>query len=126
MAVECESSVVPNSRASSILPLAREYVLPESLIYTDEYYAYGRLGSEGYRHRRIRHSAHVYVEGDTHTQAIDGFFGLVKNAISGVHHGVSHKWLQGYLNEYAWRWNRRGEDNTMFYDLLDAAADSRS
>ncbi len=119
------ASVVPNSRASSILPLAREYVLPESLIYTDEYYAYGQLGRTGYQHRRIRHSAHVYVEGDVHTQTIDGFFGLVKNAIRGVHHGVSHKWLQGYLNEYAWRWNRRGDGNTMFRDLLDEAASSR-
>ena len=42
-------SVVPNSRASTILPLAREYVLPPSLIYTDEYFAYTRLGKEGYR-----------------------------------------------------------------------------
>jgi transposase len=119
------ASVVPNSRASTILPLAREYVLPDSLIYTDEYRAYDRLGREGYTHRRIKHSARVYVEGDTHTQTIDGFFGLFKNAVRGVHHGVSHKWLQGYLNEYVWRWNRRGEDNTMFRDLLDAAATSR-
>lgn len=22
-------------------------------------------------------------------------------------HAVSHKWLQGYINEYAWRYNRR-------------------
>ena len=40
----------------------------------------------------------------------------------GVHHGVSEQWLQGYLNEYAWRYNRRGPRNTMFRDLLDAAA----
>ena len=119
------ASVVRNSRASTILPLAREYVMPASLIYTDEYKGYDRLGKEGYTHKRINHSAKVYVEGDTHTQTIDGFFGLFKNAIRGVHHGVSHKWLQGYLNEYCWRYNRRGldpRDNTMFRDLLDAAA----
>jgi transposase-like protein len=116
------ASVVPNSRASTILPLAREYVLPASLIYTDEYHGYKRLGQEGYTHKRINHSAKVYVEGDTHTQTIDGFFGLFKNAVRGVHHGVSHKWLQGYLNEYVWRYNRRGWENTMFRDLLDEAA----
>lgn len=116
------ASVVPNSRASTILPLAREYVLPETLIYTDEYKAYTRLGREGYTHRRIKHMARVYVEGDTHTQTIDGFFGLVKNAIRGVHHGVSHKWLQGYLNEYVWRWNRREQPRAMFLDLIDSAA----
>ncbi len=116
------ASVVPNSRASTILPLAREYVLPPSLIYTDEYFAYNRLGKEGYRHRRIKHMARVYVQGDVHTQTIDGFFGLVKNAIRGVHHGVSHKWLQGYLNEYVWRWDRRKQPRAMFLDLLDSAA----
>jgi transposase len=120
------ASVVPNSRASTILPLAREYVLPDSLIYTDEYVPYTRLGREGYIHRRIKHAARVYVEGDTHTQTIDGFFGLFKNAVRGVHHGVSHKWLQGYLNEYVWRYNRRKQETgPMFWDLLDAAA-SRS
>ena len=117
-----KASVVPNSRASTILPLAREYVFPESLIYTDEYYAYERLGREYKGHRRIKHKARVYVEGDVHTQTIDGFFGLVKNAVRGVHHGVSHKWLQGYLNEYVWRWNRRGDGNTMFRDLLAETA----
>jgi len=86
------ASVVPNSRPATLLPLAREYVLPDTLIYTDEWVAYQRLGRMGYTHRRIRHSAKVYVQGDTHTQTIDGFFGLFKNAVRGVHHGVSHKW----------------------------------
>jgi transposase len=116
------ATVVPNSRASTILPLAREYVLPESLIYTDEYIPYMRLGREGYTHRRIKHKARIYVEGDTHTQTIDGWFGLVKNAIRGVHHGVSHKWLQGYLNEYAFRYNRRDEPHRILQDMLAASA----
>ena len=116
------ASVVPNSRAATILPLAREYVLPPSLIYTDEYHAYKRLGHEGYTHRRIKHEARVYVEGDTHTQTIDGFFGLFKNAVRGVHHGVSHKWLQGYLNEYVFRYNRRREPQRILRDMLTASA----
>ena len=120
------ASVVPNSRASTILPLAREYVLPESLVYTDEYAAYEQLGRTGYEHYSIKHSARVYVQGDVHTQTIDGFFGLFKNALRGVHHGVSHKWLQGYLNEYCWRYNNRGHRNTMFRDLLTQAASTVS
>jgi transposase len=83
---------------------------------------YDRLGDKGYRHRRIRHTARVYVEGDVHTQTIDGFFGMVKDAIRGVHHGVSAKWLQGYLNEYAWRWNHRDDTAPQFKTLLARAA----
>ena len=39
----------------------------------------------------------MYVEGDTHTQTIDGFFGLLKTGVRGAHHAVSRKWLQRYL-----------------------------
>jgi transposase len=82
------------------------------------------LTEVGNIHRRINHSARIYVDGDVHTQTVDGFFALVKNAIRGTHHGVSAKWLQGYLNEYAWRWNRRDSDSPMFRDLIGLAAET--
>ncbi len=47
-----KASVVPNSRASTIEPKAREYVLPGSMVFTDEYKVYERLGKKGYTHRR--------------------------------------------------------------------------
>lgn len=51
---------------------------------------------------------------------------MLKDAIRGVHHGVSERWLPGYINEYVWRWNNReDEDNpgfAMFQALLQNAA----
>jgi predicted RNA-binding Zn-ribbon protein involved in translation (DUF1610 family) len=35
---------------------------------------------------------------------------------------VSRKWLQPYLDEYAWRYNQRREPRGMFLALLDNAA----
>jgi transposase-like protein len=99
---------------------AREFVLPESTIYTDQYEGYLKLGDK-YRHRRINHSARVYVDGDTHTQTIEGFWSLTKNGIRGVYHSVSKKHLQGYLNEYAWRYNHRDDREAMFRLLLKRA-----
>jgi hypothetical protein len=116
------AEVTPDSRRKTLEGKVREYVLPETLIYTDEWVGYSGLEEAGYRHRRIRHTAKVYVEGDVHTQTIDGFFALLKNGIKATHHGVSAKWLQGYCNEYAWRWNRRNNGRAMFLDLIDAAA----
>ena len=46
----------------------------------------------------------------------------VKRGIGGTHHAVSAKHLQGYLNEYVWRYNRRGEAKSMFEELLLRAA----
>ncbi|MCA1707801.1 MAG: IS1595 family transposase, partial [Actinobacteria bacterium] len=100
---------------------AQSYILPGSMVFTNEYKAYERLGKKGCTHRRINHHARVYVDGDVHTQTIDGFFGLFKTGVRGAHHAVSHKWLQGYLNEWTWRWNRRESDVPMFRDLLDEA-----
>lgn len=36
----------------------------------------------------------------------------------------THKWLQGYLNEYAWRYNRRHDEGSMFHALLAQAVRS--
>lgn len=115
------ATIIPDSRGKTVLSKTIEYVLPRSLVYTDEWVGYDQLGRLGYTHKRIKHKARVYVQGDTHTQTIDGFFGLLKNGIRATHHGVSHKWLQGYLNEYAWRWNRRDNGRSMFHDLLATA-----
>ena len=100
---------------------AREFVLPESTIYTDEWDAYKTLGRDGYTHKRIKHKARIYVDGDTHTQSIEGFWSLTKNGIRGVYHSVSKKHLQGYLNEYAWRYNHRDNPRAMFRLLLQRA-----
>jgi transposase-like protein len=116
------AEVVPDSRASTVVPRAQQYILPGSMVFTDEFFAYERLGKTGYTHRRIKHKARIYVEGNVHTQTIDGFFGNMKSGIRGNYHAVSHKWLQGYVNEYVWRYNRRDDRRAMFIDLVEAAA----
>lgn len=99
-----------------------EHVLPSSMIFTDEWKGYtGRVERRYAGYRRIRHEDRVYVSGDVHTQTIEGFFGLMKNGIRGTYHAVSSTWLQGYLNEYAWRYNHR-KGRTMFRALLARAA----
>jgi ISXO2-like transposase domain len=43
----------------------------------------------------------------------------VKRGLSGTHHAVSAKHLQGYLNEYVWRYNHRdAEDGPAQFLLL--------
>ncbi|HEY4810045.1 MAG TPA: IS1595 family transposase [Solirubrobacteraceae bacterium] len=64
----------------------------------------------------------MYAIRGVHTQTIDGFFGNMKNGIAGNYHGVSVKWLQSYVNEYAWRYNHRDNGRAMFAELLHRAA----
>jgi hypothetical protein len=39
---------------------------------------------------------------------------------------VSHKWLQGYLNEFTFRYNERHSEQSMFETLLLRAAEPTS
>ena len=115
--------VVPTNWQAPAFRHIETRVLPEAVVYTDEAAAYGPLAGKGYQHRRIHHAAKVYVQGDIHTNTIEGFWSLVKRGIGGTHHAVSAKWLQGYLNEYVWRYNRRGDGRAQFLSLILRAAD---
>jgi transposase len=113
--------VVPDTKSATLLPRIRERILPQSVIFSDEAMVYDPISMMGYGHRRVHHAARVYVNGDAHTNTIEGFWSLTKNGIRGVYHNVSAKYLQMYLNEYAFRFNRRkaiGRHN-MFEAFVD-------
>jgi transposase len=129
--VERKGRVVAKAAAdvkgSTLLGMVREHVLPKSTIYTDElpgYHGISYMQSKegqpaGYDHRRIHHSSKVYVMGDIHTNSVEGFCSLIKRGIGGVYHSVSQKYLQSYLNEYSFRYNRRDQGTLIFNLVLD-------
>lgn len=99
--------------------IAKEYILPASTVFTDEWSGYHGLEQvNGYQHRRVNHSAGVYVMGDAHTNTIEGFWSLVKRGIGGVYHSVGKGYLQSYVDEYRFRYNRRNDGQPMFTSLL--------
>jgi transposase-like protein len=63
-----------------------------------------------YLNEWVEHSKGEYVRGEAHTQTIDSVWALLKRQIIGIHHWVSAKHLQKYVNEMAWRFNRRDMD----------------
>jgi transposase len=110
--------VAQDTKADTLVGLVREHIVPRSLVFTDDYAPYDGLGVRGYHHRRIRHNERIYVSGDTHTQTIDGFWSLIKNGLRGVYHSVGRHYLQSYLNEYSFRYNRRFDEQPMFMSFL--------
>jgi transposase-like protein len=111
---------IPDVSGATMLPLVKKFVLPQSTVYTDELRSYHGIShmTAGYHHRRINHSANVYVLGDIHTNTVEGLWSLIKRGIGGVYHSVSHKYLQTYLNEYTFRYNRRFDVQPMFTSFL--------
>jgi transposase-like protein len=111
--------VAPDIQKKTLHKIAREYILPKSVVFTDEHVGYDGLGNQGYAHKRIRHTAKVYVSGEIHTNTIEGFWSTVKRGIGGVYHNVSAKYLQTYLDEYCFRYNRRDRGNLLFRAILE-------
>jgi len=109
-------------RAGALESVSR-HVDTAAVVYTDEWAGYRKLKDTHPNHLTIRHADRVYASGDVHTQTIEGFFGNVKNGIAGNYHGVSVKWLQSYLNEYAWRYNHRSDERAMFVELVRRSAE---
>jgi transposase len=114
-----KATVLPSRRGPQLKAKLVEWVMPESIIITDEWPAYNGLEQHFISHSRINHSAGLYVQGDTHTNTVEGFFGNLKPSIRGTYRKVSHKWLQGYLNEFVWRRNARYSDTSMFDMLVE-------
>jgi transposase-like protein len=113
-----------NSRLT-LHTIAKEYILPKSTVFTDDLAGYHGLKNH-FDHQRINHSQGVYVMGNVHTNTIEGFWGLVKRGIGGVYHSVSAKYLQGYLDEYSFRYNRRDSGNLIFVSILQRVGEMAS
>ncbi|MDP9343860.1 MAG: IS1595 family transposase [Actinomycetota bacterium] len=112
------AEVVPKDERGGIARRVGEYVMPSSVIYTDEYVGYDKPGQAFTEHHRIRHAARIYVDGDVHTNTIEGFWALLKGGIGGVYHSVSSEYLQAYVDEYVFRYNHRESQGGMFSAFL--------
>lgn len=117
-----KATVLPSRRGPALQRQVVEWVHPHAIVYTDEWPAYNQLGVHFADHSRVRHSNGEYVVGDAHTNTIEGFFGHLKPSIRGTYRKVSHRWLQGYLNEFTFRYNERYSEQPMFRTLLLRAA----
>jgi transposase len=106
--------VIPNRTAETLGDAIRANVRPDAILYTDELRLYKAVGREYAAHRTIRHGDHIYAQGRTHTQTVEGFFGNVKRGLSGVQHSVSRKWLELYAQEFAFKYNHRDDSEPMF------------
>jgi transposase len=115
--------IVPSRRGPALSRAVRANVNPSSILFTDDWRAYRPLKREYLDHRVINHSRGVYVDGSTHTNTIEGFFGNLKTGMRGAYKHVSLRYLQSYLDEYAFRYNHRHNGGMFEALLLRATAD---
>jgi transposase-like protein len=118
---EVRATVAVNVTADSAIGHIRKNVETTAQVVTDELPVYNMTAKFGFKHARVNHGTGEYVNGRIHTNTIEGFWSQVKRSIDGTHHGVSRKYLQNYVNEFAFRYNRRFSDDPMFSLVISRA-----
>jgi len=99
-----------DTMGNTLSPIIRQFVKPNSRIFTDEYIGYNSLHESEYSHSVVHHGANEFVDGDSYTNTIEGFWGQLKRSIFGIYHFVSAKYLQRYVDESVFRYNTRKWD----------------
>lgn len=100
-------ALLANASAKSLDAFLATAVAPGAKLATDGFKSYAGLADKGYEHAPVVVSksagkAHEYLP------AVHLVIALLKRWLAGTHHGgVSPRHLQRYLDEYAFRFNRR-------------------
>jgi transposase-like protein len=85
----------------------------ETVLHSDSAPLYNTVAKELKAHYIVNHNAGEYVNELSHgTNKAENFFSQLKRSIDGTHHCVSHKHLQRYLTEFAFRHSTHGESDT--------------
>lgn len=99
------AQVTQHTKSSVIKPFIKNHLKIGANLMTDEYKSYGTMTE--YNHQKVNHGARQWVNGLAYTNTIEGFWSQLKRSIDGTYHAVSPKYLQQYVNEFAWRYNNR-------------------
>ena len=107
---DVRSRHVERVTAENLRPIVDEMVAGDAQVMTDSSTALtGALADR--EHHQVNHRANEYVRYEDGkcitTNAVEGYFSLLKRGIYGTYHHVGKPYLQQYLNEFDFRYNSR-------------------
>lgn len=113
-------AVIPDFKAVTLTAFIQQHVTPGAAIYTDGLKQFTGLPGAGFKHvARAQPSGGELRKGAASVLPLaDRAIGNLKQWLVGTHHGVSRAQLQVYLDEFAFRHNRRRTPAAAFQTLL--------
>lgn len=115
--------VVKNTKRETLKPQITAIVEPGSVLYTDALKSYENLDS-GYVHEAIDH-AESYVRGTVHTNGLENYWSLLKRCLNGTYVSVEAAHLPAYLDEEAFRFNERKDNDSGRFRKAMGGVDGR-
>lgn len=117
------AEVVPNRKGGTLQAKVRQHVEPGSAVYSDALLSYSGLGDE-FEHATIDH-AEKYVDGRVHVNGVENFWSLLKRGLQGTYVQVAPFHLFRYLDERAFTFNEREQNDLGRFATVLAAVSGR-
>src|SRR6266480_3753432 len=106
---QVRAQVIPDRKHNITEKIVRELVEPGTEVHSDEFAGYYGL-KDGYVHKVINH-LEGYVKENVHTNGIENFWSLLKRGLGGTYISVEPFHLFRYVDEQAFRYNTRKDEN---------------
>ena len=95
--------MIPNVKTDTLMPIIRQKVKPDSIVYTDTLRSYNTLGVSEFKHYRINHSKRFHNK-HNHINGIENFWNQVKRPMR-RYNGILREHFHLFLKECEWRFN---------------------
>lgn len=108
--------VVDNCKNETLMPIIKQVIKPNSIIYTDAFSTYDNIIKEGFAgHYVVNHNNNEFAKNTKiHTNGIENFCGLCKNRLAKFR-GLNKNNFLIHIKECEFRYNHK-HDN--IYNLL--------
>lgn len=110
---------VKDVSARTLQAIIRLNVLKGSKIMTDEWKSYIGLSAK-FSHSVVNHGSGLYVQGEAHTNTLEGFWSLLKRGIIGQYHQISRRYLDCYIAEFCYKYNNRDNGDLFTQTLFNS------
>lgn len=109
------TAIIPDAKASTLIPIIRARVRPDSIVYTDSFQVYDVLDVSEFRHRRVNHSKTFVTRCGHHINGIENFWNQAKRHLRRFN-GIPKDSFYWFLKECEWRFNT-GDHKTLLKQL---------
>ena len=95
--------MVDNVKSDTLMPVIRQKIMPDSIVYTDRLSNYDKLDVSGFIHYRINHSKE-FADRQNHINGIENFWNQAKRVLR-KYNGIDRKSFPLFLKECEFRFN---------------------
>jgi transposase len=97
------TQVIPDAASKTLMPIIRDKIQPDSIVYSDCWRGYNVLDVSEFKHYRINHSK-LFANKHNHINGIENFWNQAKRHMRKFN-GIPAKHFGLFLKECEWRFN---------------------